>query len=165
MQIPGLQDATAYEIKYDARVVLDTDTDFGGDGWNKVDISPIEIPGENQSSTELTGTVLEATAGGESESLKVSIYKKDAAGAPVEGAEFTLYSYGKGSAPSGDGAPVENGVLTSDENGETAQIQVDFDTIYRLVETGVPAGYEKGEELPYFVRPSKGSNAQYQYPR
>ena len=74
MQIHGLQDATAYEIKYDARVVLETDTDFGGDGWNKVDISPIVIPGENQSSTELTGTVLEATAGGESESLKVSIY-------------------------------------------------------------------------------------------
>ena len=165
MQIHGLQDATAYEIKYDARVVLETDTDFGGDGWNKVDISPIVIPGENQSCTELTGTVLEATSGGESESLKVSIYKKDAAGAPVEGAKFTLYSYGEGPEPAEEGTPVDGGVLTSDKNGETAQIQVDFDTIYRLVETGVPAGYEKGEELPYFVRPSKGSNAQYQYPR
>lgn len=162
MQIHGLQDATAYEITYKARIVLDSGTDFGGDGWNKVELSPIEIPGENQSSTELTGQVLEATAGGESKTLKVSIYKTDDSGDPVKDAEFTLYSYGTGSELTEKGTPVEGGILTSGENGETSQIEVQFDMIYRFVETGVPAGYEKGDDLPYFVRPSSGSGVQYE---
>lgn len=162
MQIHGLQDATAYEITYKARIVLDSGTDFGGDGWNKVELSPIEIPGENQSSTELTGQVLEATAGGESKTLKVSIYKTDDSGDPVKDAEFTLYSYGTGSEPTEKGTPVEGGILTSGENGETSQIEVQFDMIYRFVETGVPAGYEKGDDLPCFVRPSAGSGVQYE---
>lgn len=162
MQIHGLQDATAYEITYKARIVLDSGTDFGGDDWNKVELSPIETPGENQSSTELTGQVLEATAGGESKTLKVSIYKTDDSGDPAKDAEFTLYSYGTGSEPTEKGTPVEGGILTSGENGETSQIEVQFDMIYRFVETGVPAGYEKGDDLPYFVRPSAGSGVQYE---
>ena len=161
MRIHGLKDETAYEIKYKARIVLDSGTDFDGDGWNQVDISPIEIPGSNDSSTELTGEVLEATAGGESSTLKVSIFKKDDSGDPVQGATFTLYSYGTGTEPD-EGAKKEVATLVSGENGETAQFDVTFDTIYRLVETGVPAGYGQGDsELPYFVRPSKGSDKQY----
>lgn len=161
MKIHGMQDETSYEITYDARIVLDSGTDFGGEGWNKVDVSPIEIPQENQSSTELTGQVMEATAGGESDTLEVSILKTDDAGAPLAGAEFTLYAYGTGSEPSGEGTPVEGGTLTSGQNGETAPVEVAFDTIYRFVETGVPEGYAKGDDLPYFVRPSKGNTAQY----
>ena len=160
MRIHGLEDETAYVIQYKARIVLDSGTDFDGAGWNQVDISPIEIPGSNQSSTELTGEVLEATAGGESSTLKVSIFKKDDSGDPVQGATFTLYSYGTGTEPDGSGEEVTR--LTSGENGETAQFEVQFDTIYRFVETGVPAGYEPGDsKLPYFVRPSKGSSTQY----
>lgn len=89
------------------------------------------------------------------DAISVDVYKKDEAGTVLEGAELTLYSQLDGEiATFTSGATAENigqylKAGTVDANGDDVLSQ------YKLVETKVPFGYKRADDM-YFAINSKG---------
>lgn len=172
LTISGLADGKQYTITYQALVLKVPGAQLSGsEATNSVSIVGIGADA-GSAGTTYEGTVQRGTASTSSSVLTARIYKHDEAYNPLAGAQFAVYSYGSAAYPEAETERTlvytfesdENGAVTNvrnvdgdlvlDANGDPAtSLELGYDTIYRIVETKAPEGYDVGADTGLFVRP------------
>ena len=157
-----LDDARGYVLKYD--YVLDSN--------DNVTLSNVaELTGDHHANSNTQVTKLDAS--GSVSRSQFTLYKVDSLNplTRLQGAEFTLSSYNGAEFIAHEGQSLH----TTDANGEIVlylgdnekdddtrgHFRIEPDTLYRLVETNAPAGYQKGtpdETTVYVIFANADSN-------
>ena len=151
-------DSESLIITYKARVTLSAGEELNEDNaFNKVNLSGY---GENSAESKwiLKGEVLEssATSSGNSQMIYVYKYKDGDKNTPLADVEFNLYELGfTGSGNTFELTGEENLVSTlkTKDDGYASYSGINYDSVYKLVESKTVDGYILDTTVYYFVYP------------
>ncbi len=159
--LSGLQDETAYTITYKALVLLGAGETFSNeDAANEITIPGIEIPERSTTRTVISGQVYgsSGTAGGTNGLVRVHKTDDRSPSQPVENAGFTIYRIGTVAEVFAMSAlPTEvtdvMTTITTDAEGYTDFVRIDYGVVYGIKETTVPSGYSDTSDgaITYFA--------------